>query len=81
MPVLDQNGIFQPRHEREENAVVKKYVAMYVPEQIVKRAWRDAERGRDVSKYGFVARFQMLLAKILPHSFVMSYWMHQQKLK
>ena len=28
-----------------------------------------------------VARFQMLLAKILPHSFVMSYWMHQQKLK
>jgi len=67
--------------ERQENAVVKKYVAMYVPEQIVKRAWRDAERRRDVSKYGFVARFQMLLAKILPHSFVMSYWMHQQKLK
>lgn len=80
-PFWTKTEFFNRAIEREENAVVKKYVAMYVPEQIVKRAWRDAERGRDVSKYGFVARFQMLLAKILPHSFVMSYWMHQQKLK
>ena len=53
---------------------------MYDPAQIVRRAWRDLARGKDVSKYGFVARFQAALCKLLPHSFVMTYWMHQQKL-
>ena len=48
--------------------------------QVVRRAWRDLARGKDVSKYGFVARFQAALCKLLPHSFVMTYWMHQQKL-
>ena len=80
-PFWTKTEFFNRAIKKNENTVVKKYVAMYVPEQIVKRAFRDAKRGRDVSKYGFVARFQMLLAKILPHSFVMSYWMHQQKLK
>ena len=60
--------------------VVKKYVAMYRPEQNVERAWRDALRGRDVSKFGFIARAQVGLARILPHRFVMWVWMKQQKL-
>lgn len=63
-----------------EEAVVKKYTAMYQPEQIVQRAWRDMVKCRQVSKFGFVARFQAALAKILPHRFVMWYWMKQQKL-
>ena len=41
----------------------------------------DAKKKRDVSRYGFTARLQTDLAKILPHSFVMDYWMKQQKLK
>ena len=61
--------------------LVKKYVAMYEPEQLVQRAWRDAKRGKDVSQFGFVARFQTGLTKLLPHSLVMDVWMHQQKLK
>ena len=62
-------------------SVVKKYVAMYEPEQLVQRAWRDARRGRDVSQFGFVARFQTALTKLLPHSLVMDVWMRQQKLQ
>ena len=61
--------------------MVKKYVAMYTPEQIVSKAWKDVKKGKDVSMYGFTARTQTLLAKLLPHGFVMSYWMNQQKLK
>lgn len=80
-PFWTKTEFFNRAIESDSDAVVKKYVAMYYPEQIVKRAWRDAKRGRDVSRFGFVARFQCLLAKILPHSFVMSYWMNQQKLK
>lgn len=61
--------------------VVKKYTAMYETDKIVGRAIKDAKRKKDVSKYGFVARFQAFLAKILPHSFVMNFWQKQQKLK
>ena len=54
---------------------------MYTPEQIVSKAWKDVKKGKDVSMYGFTAKTQTLLAKLLPHSFVMSFWMDQQKLK
>ncbi|MBQ2816592.1 MAG: SDR family NAD(P)-dependent oxidoreductase [Clostridia bacterium] len=80
-PFWTKTEFFSRAIKPDENAVVKKYAAMYTAEQIVKRAWRDLERGKDVSQYGFVARAQALLAKLLPHSFVMSYWMNQQKLK
>ena len=48
---------------------------------MVRRAWRDAKRGKDVSQFGFVARFQAGLTKLLPHSLVMDVWMRQQKLQ
>lgn len=64
----------------EEKKVVKKYIAMYEPEQIVKRAYRDAKRGKDVSKFGFIARGQVLLIKLLPHKIIMNIWMKQQDL-
>ena len=54
---------------------------MYLHEMILKRAWRDALRGRDISRFGFVATAQGILAKILPHSLVMNVWQRQQKLK
>ncbi len=72
---------FFDRAVSEDELIVKNYAAMYRPEQIVKRAWRDAMRRRDVSKFGFIARSQMLLAKILPHRLIMTAWMMQQGLK
>jgi len=64
-----------------ENHVVRKYVAMYQPEDIVARAWADAKKHREISMYGFKARGQALLVKILPHSLVMKVWMKQQGLE
>ncbi len=72
--------IFFNRASTKKEPIVKKYVAMYNPEDIVKRAYRDVKKGKDVSKYGFIARLQAFLCKIMPHSFVMSVWMNQQKL-
>ena len=64
-----------------EKKVVKKYIALYEPQQIVQKAWKDAKRKkRDVSIYGGKAKFQALLVKILPHRLVMRVWMKQQKL-
>ena len=48
-----------------ENKVVKKYVAMYQSKDIIKRAWEDLKKEKDVSKYGFIARSQVALCKIL----------------
>ena len=65
-----------------EKQVVKKYVAMYEPKQIVKKAWKDAKKKRkDVSMYGFKAKAQTLLVKLVPHKLVMRIWLGQQKLK
>ena len=80
-PFWTKTEFFDHAIEDKENAVVKKYVAMYTPEQIVNLAWKDLKKGKEISQYGFISRFQTFLAKILPHSFVMSYWMNQQKLK
>ena len=65
-----------------EKTVVKKYVAMYEPKQIVTKAWKDvAKKNKDISMYGFMAKAQTLMVKILPHKIVMSVWQSQQGLK
>ena len=55
--------------------------AMYEPEDLVRRAWRDLLKGRDISTFGFIARAQILLVKLLPHRLVMKVWCSQQKIK
>ena len=80
-PFWTRTAFFARATTEGGESVVKKYVAMYEPEQLVQRAWRDARRGRDVSQFGFVTRFQTALTKLLPHSLVMDVWMRQQKLQ
>ena len=79
-PFWTKTAFFDRAVADGETPVVKKYVAMYAPADIVRRTWRDAKRKRDVCKYGFIARFQSGLAKLLPHRLVMDVWMHQQDL-
>ena len=64
-----------------EKTVVKKYVAMYEPTQIVTQAWKDLKKkNRDFSIYGAKAKGQVWLVKTLPHKLVMSVWQKQQGL-
>ncbi len=80
-PFWTKTAFFDRAVDPNGEQVVKKYAAMYDPRDVVALAWRDVKKGRDMSRFGAVARFQGLLAKLLPHSFVMSFWMRQQKLK
>lgn len=80
-PFWTKTEFFSRAISAEKDPVVKKYIAMYEPDQIVRRAWSDMKKGKDVSMYGFIARTQTLLTKILPHKIVMSVWQSQQKLK
>ncbi len=79
-PFWTKTAFFDRAIAQDKDAVVKKYTAMYTPEQIVHRTWRDLRRGRDVSKFGFVARAQALGCKLLPHTLIMDIWQKQQKL-
>lgn len=60
--------------------VVTKYVAMYDPKKVVKKAIKDSKRGRELSICGFIARSQVRLVNILPKKLVMKTWISQQKL-
>ncbi|MBQ3487460.1 MAG: SDR family NAD(P)-dependent oxidoreductase [Clostridia bacterium] len=80
-PFWTRTAFFDRAIDPDKEPVVKKYDAMYDPRDVVAQAWRDAQKGRDMSRFGAVARFNGILAKLLPHSFVMSYWMRQQKLE
>ncbi len=79
-PFWTKTNFFDRAVDEDKERIVKKYIAMYTPEEIVARAWHDMKRGKDVSIYGFKARAQGLMVKLLPHSIVMSVWMKQQEL-
>ena len=64
-----------------KNEVIKKYVVMYEPDDIVRTAWLDLKKKKDISIYGFVAKSQRILSKLLPNKLIASIWLNQQKLK
>ena len=70
---------FFGRAERDDKNVVINYIVMYNPEQVVNKAYDDIMRGKDVSIYGFIARSQARLARIVPTKLVMKIWIKQQK--
>ena len=64
-----------------KNNVVKKYVVMYEPIDVVNTAWKDLKKGKEISVYGVIAKLQKFLSKLLPHKLIMNIWLKQQKLK
>lgn len=80
-PFWTKTAFFDRAVRKNEDAVVKKYVAMYETSFIVDKAWKALSRGKDYVVPGFKAKAQVALVKILPHSLVMTIWMKQQKLK
>lgn len=55
------------------------YNKYFEADEVVERALRDMERGKDVSVCGASIRGQVLLTKLLPHRLVMKIWCRQQK--
>ena len=80
-PYWTKTAFFERAVQEGKAPVVKKYVVMYRPEKIIKKAWKDLSKGKDVSIYGLVANGQAALCKLLPHRTVMNIWKHQQKLR
>jgi short-subunit dehydrogenase len=69
---------FFDRAAENDNTIVY-YNNFVTAEQVVKRAIRDMKRNKDISICGGSTRFQVFLAKMLPHKLVMWIWCKQQK--
>lgn len=78
-PFWTKTEFFNVSNTNTSKDRVSYFVAMYEPEDLVRRGWRDLLRGRDVSTFGFIARAQIVLVKLLPHRLVMHIWCKQQK--
>ena len=79
-PFWTKTAFFDRAVKADNDPVVKKYVAMYDPRDIVRRAMRDYKKKKEVSLFGFATKLQLLAVKLLPASIVMRVWMAQQKL-
>ena len=79
-PYWTRTEFFNVANTNDSKDRIHYFNAMYEPEDLVKRAWRDLLKGRDISTFGFIARAQILLVKLLPHRLVMSTWCKQQKI-
>lgn len=79
-PYWTRTKFFDRAIDQDKEQIVKYYAVMYTPEQIISKAWKDLEKGKDLSIYGFIANGQALLCKLLPHRLVMYIWQKQQKL-
>ena len=80
-PYWVRTNFFDTAHAHEGAAIITKYEVMYEACDVVKKALRDAGRGRDMSVYGARNKFQHVAAKLLPQRVVMNIWQHRQKLK
>lgn len=63
-----------------KNKVVTKYVAMYDPKDVVKKAIKDATKRKELSICGFISRSQVRFVKMLHPKLIMKIWVKQQKL-
>ena len=79
-PFWTKTEFFDRAVNVEADPVVKKYVAMYDPKDIVKRAMRDYKKGKMVSLFGTITKLQLLGVRLMPVPMVMKVWMSQQKL-
>lgn len=80
-PYWTKTEFFDTAQTRSGKDVIRYFNAMYYPQEIVQRGWRDLLKGRDLSTYGFIARAQIMLVRLLPHRIVMWVWNHQQGIK
>lgn len=71
---------FFNRANKTNNNVVSKYVVMYDARDVVKKALKDANKGKLVSIYGAKANMSVKMGKLMSTKQIMNVWVKQQKL-
>lgn len=79
-PYWVETEFFDRAVEKDKKPVVIRYGKVYQAKDIIKKAFKDMERSKDVSLYGTINKIQILGMKVLPHRFVKKIWMAYQNL-
>ena len=77
-PFWTKSAFFDRAGQTEKHVVIK-FAAMYEPKDVVKKAYKDIMRGKDISICGATARAQVRMVRIVPTTMVMNTWVKQQK--
>lgn len=65
---------FEVAGKKEKNGI--KEAVMAKPEAVVKKALRDAKRGKAVSVYGASMKFSKIASRLIPHSVILKVMKH-----
>lgn len=77
-PFWTKSNFFDRAGQTERHVVIK-FAAMYDPKDVVRKAYKDIMRGKDISICGVTARAQVRMVRIVPTKMVMNTWVKQQK--
>lgn len=64
---------------KEINGKKVKFPGIVAPDRVVKKAIKDAKRGRDMSVCSFYVKCQHLNVKLMPQKLTMKIWLHDIK--
>lgn len=64
---------FFDRAAKDKELPAYKKMVMADQKKVVKKAWKDNEKNREISVYGKMMQGFALLAKLLPHSFILHF--------
>ena len=64
---------------REMNGKKVHFPGIVAPEDVAKKAMKDAKKGKDMSIYSFYVNCQHLNVKLMPQKCAMKLWLHGTK--
>lgn len=80
-PYWVNTNFFDNAQKHQGDIVITKFEVMYKADDVVRKALDDAEKGKDMSVYGWINQAQHIMSKILPQRFSMWVFLKKQGLK
>lgn len=74
-PGYVRTEFFRVAQDTKNPNTCKNFKPMYESEDVVRRALKDSQGGKDMSVYGIYVKILRFLLKMLPHRFVMWIWL------
>ncbi|MDD7402450.1 MAG: SDR family NAD(P)-dependent oxidoreductase [Butyribacter sp.] len=71
---------FMERADVGAEKTVRHYMGITTPDNVAKKALKDAKKGKDISVYGIYTKMAHTVAKILPQRMMMKIWLWQQNM-
>lgn len=72
------NTDFIPSASAGKNHIPTRFVGITTPERVAAKAWRDTQHGKTLSICGTFPRLVHWASRLLPHSWLMTFWRWQQ---